>query len=270
MLKYRIITALIAIPLLFLAIWYLPSLYFALLMAAFIGLSAWEWSGLMGLKVAYLRAVYVLVVLLGLYFAKSIAIFPMLLLGFLVWLWAIVGVYLFNQGKKPGGFQLPPLQAIVGFIALVTCWLALIDLRLGAGQFGALRLIIGLVIIFAADTGAYFSGHLWGKHALAPRVSPKKTWEGFIGGLVLALLVAILVTFIAPMTMNQRMVFWLLSILVATFSVIGDLTVSLLKRQTNVKDSGQLLPGHGGFLDRVDSIAAGILVFALGLIFLGA
>lgn len=268
-LKYRLLTALIAVPLLFLAIWYLPPLYFALLMALFIGVSAWEWTHLMGFKKGYLQYVYIFIVLLGLFFAKALPILPLLIVGLIIWIWAGFAVLQFNQEKKPLGFQFPTIQAVVGFFILVTCWLALIDLRLGAGSFGAIRLILGLLIVFAADSGAYFSGRLWGKHALATKVSPKKTWEGFLGGIVLALIVAVVPTFFTPMTIKQRIGFSVLAIIVAIFSVIGDLTVSMLKRQSGVKDSGSLLPGHGGILDRVDSIASGILVFSLGLHFFG-
>lgn len=269
MLKYRLVTALIAIPLLFLAIWYFPPLYFALFMAAFIGFAAWEWSSLMGINRSYLQAIYVVVVLLGLYFVRPLPILPLLIIGFFIWLWAGVGVYLFHRDKKPAGFQFPVIQAITGFFILVTCWLALINLRLGAGEYGAIRLLLGLAIVFAADTGAYMAGRLWGKHPLIPKVSPKKTWEGLFGGLALAMVVGIIPTFYFPMSMYQRLGFWGLSLLVALFSVVGDLTVSMLKRQSGVKDSGQLLPGHGGILDRLDSVAAGILVFALGLILFG-
>jgi len=268
-LKYRIITALIAIPLLFLAIWYLPSLYFALLVALLIAFSAWEWTSLMGLPKTYLRYVYVFIVLLGLYFVQALPIFPVLLLGLLIWIWAALAVFRFNQGHQSLGFQFPEVQAVTGFFILVTCWLALINLRLGAGDFGAIRLMLGLLIVFAADTGAYFAGRFWGRHPLASKVSPKKTWEGVVGGLVLAFIVAAVPTFFIPMTMKQRISLWILAILVALFSVVGDLTISMLKRQTGLKDTGHLLPGHGGLLDRVDSIASGILVFSLGLLLLG-
>lgn len=235
-----------------------------------VALSAWEWAQLMGFRNPFFRAIYVVLVLLGLYFVQRVPILPFLLLGFLFWLWAVVGVYLFNKAKTPCGFQRPEVQSIFGFVVLIACWLSLINLRLGAGDFGAIRLMLGLVIIFAADTGAYFTGRLWGKHALASRVSPKKTWEGVVGGIVLALIVAIIPTLFFPMPMKQRLGFWGLGILVAIFSIVGDLTVSLLKRQSGLKDSGQLLPGHGGILDRFDSVASGMLVFALGLIVLGA
>lgn len=270
MLKYRLLTALIAIPLLFLAIWFLPPLYFAILMALFIAFSAWEWTNVMGFTAQYLRYVYVLLVLLGLYFVKALPILPILWLGFFIWVWAGFSVFRFNQGKTPFGFQRSEVQAVFGFFMLVSCWLALIDLRLGAGEFGPIRLMLGLIIIFAADTGAYFSGRLWGKRHLAPRVSPKKTWEGLWGGLVLSLVVAVVPTFFIPLQMKQRIAFWVIALLVAVFSVVGDLTISMLKRQGGLKDSGQLLPGHGGFLDRFDSIAAGILVYALGLMLMGA
>jgi len=269
-LKYRLITAFVVIPILFLAIWYLPSSYFALFMAGFIGLSAWEWAGLIGCSETYLRALYIIVVLLGLYFSQFLPMLPILSVGVLAWLWAAVAVFQFNQGAKPCGFQFPVVQAFFGFLVLVTCWLSLIYLRQGLDKFGAIRLLLGLMFIFAMDTGAYFSGRLWGRHTLVFKVSPKKTWEGFLGGLMFTLIIVVVSSLFFPMSIGQRVAFWCLGMLVAVFSVVGDLTVSLLKRQTNVKDSGQLLPGHGGILDRIDSIASGILVFTLGLVFFGS
>lgn len=269
MLKYRIITALIGIPILFSVIWFLPSLYFALITALAVAFAAWEWTRLMGFTVKYLQYVYVLVTLLGLYFVKALPILPVLVVGLLMWVWAGFAVLCFNKGKKPLGFQLPEVQAIVGFFILAMCWLAFVNLRLGAGEFGPIRLMLGLLIVFATDTGAYFSGRLWGKRALASRVSPKKTWEGFWGGLVLALLVSMGFTFFFPMSLEQRLAFWAIALVVAVFSVIGDLTVSMLKRQVGLKNSGQLLPGHGGLWDRADSVVSGILVFALGLMLFG-
>ena len=269
MLKYRLITAVILVPLLFWAIFGLPPVYFALLMAAFVGLSAWEWSRLVGFTSPVLRSIYVVVVFLGIFFVNWLPAMLFLSIAFLIWIWAAFAVWQFNQGRKPLGFQFPEIGVMLGFFILIACWLALITLRTAPDAMGPEWLITSLLINWATDTGAYFSGRTWGKHQLAPKVSPKKTWEGFIGGLVLALVVAVIASFFFPITTLQRVAFWGLAVIASLFSVVGDLTVSLLKRQSGVKDSGQILPGHGGILDRVDSIASGVVVFALGILFFG-
>ena len=123
-----------------------------------------------------------------------------------------------------------------------------------------------LALTFAADTGAFFAGRYFGRLRLAPRVSPNKTWEGVIGGMLMALCLAVLgaVWFGVP-----ALSFLPLCLAASAFSVIGDLTESLLKRHVHLKDSGRLFPGHGGVLDRIDSVTAATPVMALGLIWLG-
>jgi phosphatidate cytidylyltransferase len=131
---------------------------------------------------------------------------------------------------------------------------------------GAWLLLFVLAVIMAADVGAYFAGHRWGRLKLAPRISPGKTWEGVIGGLALSALVAwggaVLLGWpvftVIPLALGA-----------AAFSVVGDLMESLLKRHSGLKDSGQILPGHGGVLDRIDSLTAGVPMFVLGLLQLG-
>jgi len=269
MLKYRLLTAIIVIPLLFWAIIALPPLYFSLLMAFFIALSAWEWSRLVGFTSRLIRFIYVITICLGLFFATLLPMIYLLTIGLLIWLWATFAVWRYGQGRSPLGFQRPEVGVIVGFFILIACWLGVVALRASTGVMGSAWLIAFLLIIWATDTGAYFVGKTWGKHLLIPKVSPKKTWEGFFGGLVLALVVAIVASFFLPLTAWQRFAFLGIALIASLLSVVGDLTVSLFKRQSGVKDSGQLIPGHGGILDRVDSIAAGVVVFALGALMLG-
>jgi len=269
MLKYRLITALVLIPLLFWSIITLPFVYFSVLMAFFTALSAWEWSKLIGFKNKVVRFVYMMAVLLGVYFSSWLPSIFFLAIGFFIWIWAALAVWRYGHNRSPLGFQRPEVAVVVGFFVLVACWLSLVTLRIAPSVMGSIWLTSALLIIWATDTGAYFAGKLWGKHPLIPKVSPKKTWEGFFGGLVLGLIVAIVVSFFFPFTVQERFVFFGIAVIASLLSVVGDLTVSLFKRQSGVKDSGQMLPGHGGILDRVDSIAAGVVVFALGLLFFG-
>ena len=123
-----------------------------------------------------------------------------------------------------------------------------------------------LLIVWAADVGAYFVGSFWGRVKLAPRVSPAKTWEGLIGGLLLVVVISYTSSRFLEIPSGS---FIAISIVAAVSSVIGDLTVSIFKRNVSMKDSGRFLPGHGGILDRIDSLVAAIPIFTLGLIVAG-
>jgi phosphatidate cytidylyltransferase len=155
----------------------------------------------------------------------------------------------------------PVAAALAGILALAPCWLALVYLTLTTGS--TRWVLFTLALVWAADTGAFFAGRWFGRVPLAPRVSPKKTWEGVIGGVIASALVAwaageyVFNVDIAP--------FVILCVAVAALSIVGDLTESMLKRAVGLKDSGTVFPGHGGMLDRIDSVtaAAPALLFAL-------
>lgn len=269
MLKQRILTAAIGLPILIVAILFLPPLYFALLTALLILLAAWEWTAVIGLARGFQRLVYVVLVLLGLYFVRYMPLTFIFWVALALWLWAGVAIYLYNKERQPAGFHFPEIQSLFGFFALISCWMAMVNVRVGQGIMGPFLLLLGLFIIFAADSGAYFVGGRFGRHPLVSRVSPKKTREGLFAGLLAALLIGFLGSLVLPLSSIQRIEFCLLSIFVGAFSVVGDLTISLMKRQTGLKDSGHILPGHGGLLDRLDSVMSGILVYALGLLLVG-
>jgi phosphatidate cytidylyltransferase len=154
---------------------------------------------------------------------------------------------------------------VVGFLVLVPAGLGLVHLvRLLPD--GRLLLLYLLVLIAAADVGAYFGGRAFGRRKLAPHVSPGKTWEGFAAGMLASIIIAAL----GAALFDQPFWPWLaLCLLVAVVSVIGDLTESMFKRHVGLKDSGTLLPGHGGVLDRIDSLTAAAPTFLLGLLTLG-
>jgi len=118
-----------------------------------------------------------------------------------------------------------------------------------------------LLLVLGADSGAYMFGKMFGKHKLAPKVSPGKTWEGFLGGLVTSALIAVLFATLAPLTVSTGTLV-ICAIIATLASVLGDLTESMFKREAGIKDSGNLIPGHGGILDRIDSLTAAVPVFA--------
>jgi phosphatidate cytidylyltransferase len=159
----------------------------------------------------------------------------------------------------------PALAAIAGVLALVPAWLALVQLSQVPARAPSYLLFV-LVLVFAADIGAYFAGRNFGRLKLAPRVSPGKTWEGVLGGLISAALVAVVGAHWFALPLAR---FLPLCTAVAAVSIVGDLTESMFKRYAGLKDSSNLLPGHGGILDRIDSLTAATPVFALGLMWLG-
>ena len=155
-----------------------------------------------------------------------------------------------------------------GTLAVVPAWCALALIH-GAQPNGHRWLLVALVAIWAADSGAYFAGRKFGKHKLSPRISPNKTVEGLVGGMVAAVAVGLIGAPIAGATLSQLPAVALVVVVTIAFSVVGDLYESLLKRHVGAKDSGGLIPGHGGVLDRIDSWLAALPVFALGKGLLG-
>jgi phosphatidate cytidylyltransferase len=180
--------------------------------------------------------------------------------------WLLVPVFLLRYTKKNGLWLFSSLsRSVIGFCVFVPFAVAL---SLVQAKFGSYYLLYVLVLVWANDTGAYFVGRSFGKIPLAPSISPNKTLEGVYGGLILGLIVAICGGFLLGVH-GIRLAFWVaLGMVVSLWSVLGDLFESMLKRQAGIKDSGTLLPGHGGIYDRVDSLTAALPLFALGLLLL--
>lgn len=273
MLRLRVITALALAAALALALFLLPPAGLALLFGAVVVAALWEWSNLADLRAPVYRigyclagagALWALQACTGL-LGEAPRAAPLRGLFALAALWWAVALLLVS--RFPGGVPLwrhTPTRLLMGLLVLLPAWLALVYLRVqGAGELLILFLI---ALVAAADIGAYFSGRAFGRRKLAPRVSPGKSWEGFWGGLASALLLALLVWL--PLGAGWLPLPALLAIAAATVlaSVLGDLLESMFKRQRGIKDSGTLLPGHGGVLDRLDSLSAAAPVFALGLL----
>jgi phosphatidate cytidylyltransferase len=149
-------------------------------------------------------------------------------------------------------------------VVLLPAWIGLAYLRLD--QAGSWLILYVIALVACADIGAYFAGRAFGRHKMAPAVSPGKTLEGLAGGITAVALFALLISAIALPAAISPSAFLLLSMATALASVLGDLVESMVKRHRGVKDSGTLLPGHGGVLDRIDSLAAAIPVFAFGMV----
>ena len=259
MLKQRVVTALIAVAALLLVLFALPQAAAQLVVAALILAGAWEWSGFLGTPSNALRALYVIFIAVLMALATWVVpdieglAFRMALVW---WVCALVWM-LFYPTPIPG-----IVRWIAGALVLLPLYEALIVLYLAS----PIILLGALLIVWAADTGAFVAGKLFGRVKLAPKISPGKTWEGVVGGL---LLVALLAAVVAVWRDASFAVLLPFCLAVAAISIVGDLTVSMFKRTTGVKDSGALFPGHGGVLDRVDSVAAAAPLFALGVTWLG-
>ncbi|MGE0113664.1 MAG: phosphatidate cytidylyltransferase [Steroidobacteraceae bacterium] len=264
MLKQRIITALlIGLPVIAVLLW-LPRLLTVMLFAVVVLLAGWEWSALARLQRPVIRGLYLLLLAAGMllswrYLHAGGALFTLLQCSLVWWLLALLWILLRPQ------LMSQPLAAVAGLMVLVPAWLtlALMHLQLPAGPQWVLFLFL---MIVSADIGGFLFGRRFGHTKLAPRVSPGKTWEGVAGGLLLSMLVATAGGYWFAVPLRGFLPLCLTTVLM---SVVGDLTESLFKRHAGLKDSGNLLPGHGGVLDRIDSMTAAAPVFLSGLLYLG-
>ena len=278
MFKQRVITALILAPLALAAVFYLPLAGFALFISAAFLLGAWEWSGLCGLPGKSARVVYV--GLTAVLFAVLYSLLPaqiqwpvesnvllssLLMAGLAWWLVAIVLVLTYPRSQRLWANR-DWLKGLMGWLTLLPAWAAVLFIRsvdYDVSSFTGAWLIFSLLgLVWAADIGGYIVGKPFGKNKLLPKVSPGKTIEGMLGGLIL---VAIVVTAVAYWQgWPQQLEVWYISAFLLTIlSVFGDLTESMFKRVAGKKDSGAFLPGHGGILDRIDSLTATAPLFAI-------
>lgn len=272
MLKQRVITALILTAIFLSALFGLPAIYFPLFIGAVVLIGAWEWANLAGAGKAWQRVTYSLFIaitlmasacFIGLCNAQTEfnlqAIKSLLIVGCLWWAIALLLVQGYPSSAILWGH--PILRLLMGILVLVPTWVALVYVRFQPQ--GAWLVVMIAAIVAAADIGGYFTGRRFGKRKLAPAVSPGKTLEGFVGGFLSNIILALFVAYVSGAN------YWLLLAIVlptSLFSVLGDLLESMIKRHAGVKDSGTILPGHGGILDRVDSITAAAPVFALALL----
>lgn len=270
MLKQRLLTAVILGGFMIWAIINFSTPQLSLLLAGFTVVGAWEWSRLIALKsmvkrVLYTAVVAALIAILYFFNEQLSSIHFGLLLISCVW-WLIGMSWVFRYKGQTGLSKVDTrVGLLVGIVLLLPTWSALTQIH-AYSENGSFLLLFLMVLIACADSGAYFSGRALGKNKLAPLVSPGKTIEGVIGGLVLALVCAVLTELIFDIPQLGVMSLLLIVLVVVPFSVVGDLLESLYKRRVGIKDSGIIFPGHGGVLDRIDSLTAAAPIFALGLI----
>jgi len=261
MLKQRIITALWLLPLALGGFFLLHGGWFALFIGFIVCTGGWEWARLAGLEAQPQRLGYagvVALLLLVLYQLPQLAGLVLVLAVF--WWLAAIGLVL-GYPASSRAWRALSVRLAIGLLILLPAWQGLLLLKQWP-QGNSLILAV-MLLVWTADIGAYFSGRRFGRRKLAFQVSPGKSWEGLYGGLAGSLALTLLVGLYRDWSARDLMLALLGAALVVLISVVGDLTESMFKRQSGIKDSSNLLPGHGGVLDRIDSLTAAVPVFAV-------
>ncbi len=277
MTKTRLLAALIMAPVAILTVLFASTPVLAALSALLFLVALWEWLKLADVEDTLARTI-LLLCNIGLMAALawgsrsaqggSLALLQLVALLGVVW-WVLSLAWLRNYDfASDHDTHARVFKLAAGTLAVIPAWAALCLIHAGEPN-GDRWLLLALLLVWAADTGAYFAGRRFGKRKLAPRISPNKTLEGLAGGVLLAVVVALLGAPLAGATLAQMPAVALVAVATILASVTGDLFESLLKRHIGVKDSGDLIPGHGGVLDRMDSVLAALPVFALGKAWFG-
>lgn len=272
MLRLRVITALIIAPLIIWSVLAFSHRALAIELGLILAVAAWEWAQLAGLKNNIARIAFGGAMLLIMLLMTRLSGNSMQWVLFLNLIWWLVGFILVVTFRKSPE-QLPVrfngidivLNLLAGVFIIGGAFVALTGLHQISDK-GAYFILVLLLLIWIADIAAYFTGKKFGKHKLAPLVSPGKTWEGVAGAAGAVVVAALVIGALMHYTPLNMMLFAVLVLITTAYSIVGDLTESLFKRRVGVKDSSQLLPGHGGVLDRIDSLMAAAPVFLLGLI----
>jgi phosphatidate cytidylyltransferase len=260
------------VPLVILGVLYLPAYAFAVVVALAMLLAAWEWSALVPLqtplgRIGYLAATVATIALAWWWADSETFVNTVLWLAMAWWLFALFWLSRPALGQEFNAVH-SGAKLVLGLGVLTSTWLALVVLHSRPDQ-GPHWVLYVLVLVWVADSGAYFVGKTLGRNKLAPAISPGKTWEGVFGALLASGVFAFAYATMLELYGTDFSSFILVCIVTVLFSVAGDLLESLLKRQRGVKDSGRLIPGHGGILDRIDSLLAAGPVFLLGMRWIG-
>lgn len=276
MLKQRVITAVLIVAALLAALALLPPHYLSLVFAALVLMAAWEWSDLSGLASVSARSAYVALCAVTMAAVawwvdlftspQSLAMRDLLVVA-CAW-WAVALLWVKGYPVSAGLWGARTVRGLIGLVTLVPAWLSLCYLRTLPDGVWLILLVVALVA--AADIGAYFCGRAFGRAKLAPAVSPGKSWAGFWGGVASSVALMALLWWLWPGGMRVGILAMLVVAMITVLaSVLGDLLESMVKRHRGIKDSGDLLPGHGGIMDRIDSLTAATPVFTLGLMSVG-
>lgn len=268
MLLQRVLTA---VPLGLLVIWFVLTqttdyVFYALLFAVLV--SGWEWARLCGYDQPVIRAIYALAILGSTYLihawlsAQSSDALNVVLFFSVIW-WSLIIYRMSTNDPASASDEKSVFKMLIGFITLIPPILALTHIH--QSQQGPFWMLFAMSLVWIADSGAYFSGKKFGKNKLAPRLSPGKTKEGLYGAVFATELYCVLAGYFFELSFIQIIELLVIGFFATLLSVAGDLFISWLKRERGVKDTGAILPGHGGALDRIDSILSSAPFFALVL-----
>ena len=259
MLKQRLLVAIPLIIIVIVLLYTVSVTVFTVIASLLLLYAGWEWSAIAAVRELPARIAFLVLLIVCSVIVACVPAWWPALLGATVVAWAMMFVcclvYPHMQRRWARGVA---ARVVLGAVCLPVAWWSLVTLFRDAGPS---VLLFFLVLVWGADTGAYAAGRWKGKTPLLPAVSPKKSWEGVLGGAITVLVIGAIGWAVIPTGLPTNITFWVLVILTFVFSVIGDLCESLLKRESGVKDSGRLLPGHGGLLDRIDSMIAAAPIF---------
>ena len=263
--KNRIITGFLLGLLVLLGIFLLNNTTFNIVVIVILLLAAWEWSHMANLKKIFSRILYVFItailLMISIYF-----VFAVLLISVVFWLLCCIIIYNYSSKYSSIKTILPKWRYIMGFIVLVP-FLTAINILHNSSE--PLLLIMVLITVSLADSAAYFIGKKYGKYYLALQISPTKTIEGLLAGIIVGGIAGVLNSLFIYATFTQHVLLIILNFIIILIALLGDLFESMIKRICNIKDSGKLLPGHGGILDRLDSLLASVPFFVSYVILIG-
>lgn len=267
MLKYRLLTAFLMGPLILWAIYAMPENFFALFSLILVSFGAWEWSVFAGWVKPLERRLFFIVnvfLFVAVLFLANTELNTVIITASLLWWIICVPLLLSFPFKKNNFIHSRIVKTLVGIVLLLATLVSMVSIR-NNPEYGSAFVLYLVLMIWFADSGAYFAGRALGKHKLIPNVSPGKTWEGVAGALIVTLVVALVAVNLLNIPSSQSPAFILITFVTVIYSIVGDLSESMFKRMANIKDSGHILPGHGGILDRIDSLTSGLPVFLAGL-----
>ncbi|TWI55489.1 phosphatidate cytidylyltransferase [Pseudomonas duriflava] len=261
MLKQRVLTALALLPIAIGGFFFLENAWFAAFIGLVVTLGAWEWARLSGLVSQAARAAYALFLAMLLWICWSLPQLALALLPVAAAWWIFATVLVITYPSTAHYWKASWRRLLMGGAILIPAWQGLVLLK--QWPLGNWLILSVMVLVWVADIGAYFSGRAFGKRKLAPHVSPGKSWEGLVGGLLASLVMTLGVGLYRGWDADAMVKAVIGATVVVLISVVGDLTESMFKRKAGLKDSSQLLPGHGGVMDRIDSLTAAVPVFAV-------
>ena len=268
MLKYRLLTAFLMGPIILWGIFSLPEFWFSFAAVILVTIGAWEWAAFVGLTKSLERTLFVLfnvALYLAILYLQNSSINHAIIYSSVAW-WLISIPLLLTFPFKDNHFLRSNLtKGLVGVLLLLATLISMVLIRSNP-NYGPEFVLYIILMIWFADSGAYFAGRALGKNKLIPKVSPGKTWEGVIGALIVTIAASIIAIDILKIPSSDSVFFVLITFVTVVYSIVGDLSESMFKRMSDIKDSGHILPGHGGILDRIDSLMSALPIFFIGLL----